>query len=77
MKEKPEIDPKYLSTDRDLDVASDAISITREILTMPAFQKFKPVEQRPGPKFLTREELRIAAGSQNDYFARSTSNHLK
>ncbi len=46
---KPQIAPNYLSTDEDMQVASDAIRVTRKLMSQPALQRFHPEEYLPGP----------------------------
>jgi choline dehydrogenase-like flavoprotein len=58
----PEIRPNYLATEEDRRVVADAIRITRRIVGMPALQKYKPEEFRPGDQFKSDEELAKAAG---------------
>ncbi|HRK19093.1 MAG TPA: GMC family oxidoreductase N-terminal domain-containing protein [Hyphomicrobiaceae bacterium] len=58
----PAIRPNYLATDEDRRVAADAIRITRRIVSMPALQKFKPEEFRPGPEISSDADLARAAG---------------
>ncbi len=61
----PLIDPNYLSTERDLVVAEEAIRVTRDIVAQKAFSKYNPVERRPGPELNSREQIRAgAAGKQ-------------
>jgi choline dehydrogenase-like flavoprotein len=58
----PEIRPNYLSTEEDRQVAADAVRVTRRIVSMPALQKYKPEEFRPGPDIDGDEALAKAAG---------------
>lgn len=58
----PKITPNYLSTAEDRKVAADALSITRNIVTAPALQKYRPEEFKPGMQYRTEEELAKAAG---------------
>jgi choline dehydrogenase len=44
----PAINPNYLSTPEDQQVAADSIRVTREIVRQPALQKYSPVEFLPG-----------------------------
>ncbi len=46
--DKPMIQPNYLSTDEDRQVAVDSIRVARHIVAQPALQAFKPVEYLPG-----------------------------
>jgi choline dehydrogenase len=58
----PKIVPNYLSTPEDRRVAVDALRLTRDIVTAPALQKYRPEEFKPGPAFHTEDELARAAG---------------
>ncbi len=61
--EPPIIQPNYLATDADRQVAADAIRLTRQIVTMPALAQFAPEEFRPGPAVGNdTEALASAAG---------------
>ena len=59
----PKITPMYLSTPEDLQVAADALKLTRRIAAAPALAKYQPQEFKPGPEFQTDEELAAAAGA--------------
>ncbi|WP_374624431.1 GMC family oxidoreductase [Pandoraea sp.] len=58
----PSIAPRYLSTEADLQVAADAIKLTRRIVGAPAFARYEPREYLPGPSFQSDEALKRAAG---------------
>ena len=58
----PEIRPNYLSTEDDRRVAADSVRVTRRIVGMPALQKYRPEEFRPGPELTSDEALAKAAG---------------
>lgn len=58
----PLIQPNYLSDERDLQVAADAIRLTRRIVAAPALAAFKPEEYKPGPSYQSEEDLQRAAG---------------
>jgi choline dehydrogenase len=58
----PEIRPNYLATEDDRRVAADSVRVTRRIVSMPALQKYKPLEFRPGPEIDGDEALAKAAG---------------
>jgi choline dehydrogenase len=58
----PLIQPNYLSDQRDLRVAADAIRLTRRIVAAPALAAFKPEEYKPGPSYQSEEDLQRAAG---------------
>ncbi len=59
---QPEIQPKYLSTDNDRQVAAESIRLTRRIMDQPAMARYCPDEFKPGPDFNTDVELATAAG---------------
>lgn len=58
----PLIQPHYLSDERDLAVAADAIRLTRRIVAAPALARYRPQEHKPGPDYQSDEDLRRAAG---------------
>ncbi|MBD2745177.1 GMC family oxidoreductase N-terminal domain-containing protein [Microvirga sp. BT688] len=55
--EAPSIRPNYLSTEEDQRVAVDALRLVRQIVAMPALQKYRPEEYKPGATLMTDEEL--------------------
>ncbi|WP_201863171.1 GMC family oxidoreductase [Microvirga soli] len=55
--EAPSIRPNYLSTEEDQRVAVDALRLVRQIVSMPALQKYRPEEYKPGAALTTDEEL--------------------
>ena len=55
--EAPSIRPNYLSTNEDQQVAVDALRLVRQIIAMPALQKYRPEEYRPGATLIDDEEL--------------------
>ncbi|MGE8362552.1 GMC family oxidoreductase [Pseudomonas sp.] len=57
----PLIQPNYLSDERDLDVAADAIRLTRRIVAAPALSAYRPEEYKPGPDYQDAEALQQAA----------------
>ncbi|HKR39484.1 MAG TPA: GMC family oxidoreductase N-terminal domain-containing protein [Paraburkholderia sp.] len=59
----PAIAPNYLSTDRDLRVAANAMRLTRRIAASGALARYQPHEILPGLAFQTEEQLREAAGN--------------
>ncbi len=59
---QPAIRPNYLSSEADREVAAQAIRLTRQIASQPAFAKFSPEEFRPGSAFESRDDLVRAAG---------------
>ncbi|MBM7059907.1 GMC family oxidoreductase N-terminal domain-containing protein [Pseudomonas sp. UL073] len=61
-RDKPLIQPNYLSDPRDLQVAADAIRLTRRIVTAPALARFQPQEFKPGPDYQSEADLQRAAG---------------
>ncbi len=58
----PAIQPNYLSTDADRQVAAQSLRLTRQIVAQPALARFKPEEYKPGPQYQTDEELARLAG---------------
>ncbi|MFV8819058.1 GMC family oxidoreductase [Haliea sp. E17] len=58
----PAIDPRYLSTAADRDIAARSIEITREISSQPAVARFRPREIKPGPEITSPQDLARAAG---------------
>lgn len=58
----PEIDPNYLSTEEDRQVAVDSLRLVRNIVAQPALQRYRPEEFRPGPSLRSDEDLARAAG---------------
>lgn len=58
----PLIRPNYLSDERDLQVAADAIRLTRRIVAAPALAGYRPEEYKPGPQYQSEEDLQQAAG---------------
>lgn len=58
----PHIRPNYLSDERDLQVAADAIRLTRRIVAAPALAGYRPEEYKPGPQYQSEEDLQRAAG---------------
>ncbi len=58
----PRIQPNYLATLEDLQVAVEAVKITRRIAGQPAMARYRPVEFRPGPACQTDDELAQAVG---------------
>ncbi|VXC76349.1 Alcohol dehydrogenase (acceptor) [Pseudomonas sp. 8Z] len=58
----PLIRPNYLSDERDLRVAADAIRLTRRIVAAPALARYQPQEYKPGPGYDSEEDLQRAAG---------------
>ncbi len=62
--DKPAIQPNYLATPKDRQVAADSIRVARRILAQPSLQQFKPVEVLPGSQVRDDDEgsLEKAAG---------------
>ena len=59
---KPAIQPNYLSSPEDLQVAIDAIRLTRKIVSQMPLQKFSPQEIKPGDTLQNDDDLMRAAG---------------
>jgi choline dehydrogenase-like flavoprotein len=58
--DKPMIQPNYLSTEEDRQVAVDSIKVARHIVAQPALQAFSPVEYLPGPQVRDEDEAALA-----------------
>ena len=61
-RDKPSIQPNYLSEEADKRVAARSIELTRRIVGQAALRKYEPSEVRPGQKYQTEEDLVTAAG---------------
>ena len=61
-RDAPEIQPNYLSTPEDHQVAVDSLRLTRRIAQAPALARYTPEEFLPGPKAQSDDELLHAAG---------------
>jgi choline dehydrogenase len=53
----PDINPNYLASDEDRQVALDALRFTRTIMQQKAFNDFEVEEFRPGPAHQSDDEL--------------------
>lgn len=53
----PSIRPNYLATLEDQQVAVDSLRLVRHIVSMPALQKYRPEEYKPGAHLNTHDEL--------------------
>jgi len=58
----PHIQPNYLATLEDRQVAVESIRLTRRIVSQPALSAYQPIEFRPGPAIETDAALVQAAG---------------
>ncbi len=58
----PRIQPNYLSTDEDRQVAVDSLRLTRRIVAQPALGRYKPQELKPGAGFESDADLARLAG---------------
>jgi choline dehydrogenase-like flavoprotein len=63
VRDAPVIRPNYLSTEEDLQVASDALRFVRRMVAQAPLTRYRPEEFRPGPELTSEEELRRAAGA--------------
>ena len=61
-KAHPAIQPNYLSTEGDRQVAARAIRLTRTIVSKGPVQRYHPEEFMPGPQYPSDAELAEAAG---------------
>jgi choline dehydrogenase-like flavoprotein len=57
----PLIDPNFLGSEEDMQVATDSLRLTRRIVAQPALARYQPLEFRPGPELTTEADLRRAA----------------
>ena len=53
----PVIDPRYLTTDDDVAILVEGIKLSREIVSQPAFDGVRGVEQAPGPNVTSDKDL--------------------
>ncbi len=60
-RDPPVIQPNYLSTEADLQVAVDAVRLVRRIMAQSPMQRHRPEEFRPGAALTTDDELRRSA----------------
>ena len=58
----PSIQPNYLSTAEDRQVAADSLRLTRRIAAQPALARYRPQELKPGPQYQSDEDLARLAG---------------
>jgi choline dehydrogenase len=58
----PAIQPNYLSTEEDRQVAADSIRLARQIVAEPPLARYRPQEFRPGPEVASEADLVKAAG---------------
>jgi choline dehydrogenase len=61
-RDAPLIQPNYLSTAEDRQVAVDSLRLVRRIAAMPALAACRPREVKPGAEFQTDEQLARLAG---------------
>ena len=59
----PVINPNYLATEEDRQVAIDSIKLTRKIVGSPALEKYNPEEYKPGAQLQNDQQLIEAAGN--------------
>jgi choline dehydrogenase-like flavoprotein len=59
---QPSIAPRYLTAERDRQVAVASIRIARNIARQPSFARYMPEEYKPGASLETDEQLAHAAG---------------
>jgi choline dehydrogenase len=58
----PLIQPRYLSTAEDRQVAAESLRLTRRIAAMPALARYQPQEVKPGVQYQSDDELARLAG---------------
>ncbi|WP_341893952.1 GMC family oxidoreductase N-terminal domain-containing protein [Ferrovibrio terrae] len=61
-KDAPAIQPNYLSTEADMQVAIDSLKLTRRLAQAPALARYRPEEYLPGAEVRTEADMRVAAG---------------
>ncbi len=61
-RQAPAIQPNYLSSDDDRQVAVEALRLTRRIVGQAPLARFRPTERRPGTEHESDEDLIRAAG---------------
>jgi choline dehydrogenase len=54
---QPIINPNYLSTEPDRQIALESVALTRKILNQPAFEDAQAEEFKPGKQFVAPDEL--------------------
>ena len=62
IRNSPTIDPNYLSTTEDRNIASQSIKWCRKIMSTAAYEKYEPEEYLPGVHIQSDEDLAAAAG---------------
>lgn len=58
----PAIQPNYLATEADMQVAVDSLKLTRRLAAAPALSRYSPEEYLPGADIRTEADMRVAAG---------------
>ncbi|NDV86165.1 choline dehydrogenase [Aurantimonas aggregata] len=58
----PEIDPNYLATDEDREVAVESLEWARRIVAQSPLARYRPEEYKPGAHVASREDMLVAAG---------------
>jgi choline dehydrogenase len=58
----PEIDPNYLATDEDREVAVESLEWARRIVAQAPLARYRPEEYKPGAHVASKEEMLVAAG---------------
>lgn len=58
----PEIQPNYLATEGDRQVAARSVRLTRRIMAQAPLAKYRPEEFKPGPSYETDTQLAEGAG---------------
>jgi choline dehydrogenase len=61
-KAPPHIQPNYLSTEQDRQVAADSLRVTRRIVAQPALAAYQPREIKPGAHVTSDDDLARLAG---------------
>jgi choline dehydrogenase len=61
-RDAPRIQPQYLSSTEDRQIAADSLRLTRRIAAMPALARYRPREVRPGVEYQSDDDLARLAG---------------
>jgi len=68
-KVNPTVDPNYMETERDMEVAIEGFKVMRKVFEAPAFKEFLNEEKMPGSAVQTDDEIRdyIRKWGKTDY----------
>jgi choline dehydrogenase-like flavoprotein len=60
-RQPPAIQPNYLATPEDREVAIESVRLVRRVVASPPLARYRPEEYKPGPELTTDEDLSRAA----------------